>query len=54
MKTPAAPPKQEGEVLVYEIEVDEENLTEPIQVPMQAKSTCLVVRLRPRRHVFSV
>jgi hypothetical protein len=47
-------PKKDREVLVYEVEVDEDEFEEPIEVPLEAKDTRLVVRLRPHPHVFSV
>jgi hypothetical protein len=38
-------PKKDGDVTVYKVEVTEDELNEPIQVPMQDKNTRLVVRL---------
>jgi hypothetical protein len=46
--------KKEGEVFVYEIELAPEELGQPITVPLTEKETRLVVRLAPRRFLFSV
>jgi hypothetical protein len=47
-------PKKDGEVTVYEIELSREEFEQPIDVPMQDKNTRLVVRLAPRKFLFSV
>jgi hypothetical protein len=54
MTQPLTPPKKEGEVSVFEIEVSIEDLEEPIEVPMEEKQTRLVVKLRPPPPLFSV
>jgi len=46
--------KKDGEVTVYEIEVTVEELEQPIEVPMSDKETRLVIRLAPRKFLFSV
>jgi hypothetical protein len=46
--------KKDGDVVVYEIEVSPEELEQPISVPMTEKATRLVVRLAPRKFLFSV
>ncbi len=51
---PLPKPTKDGDVTVYEIEVTPEELTQPIQVPLQDKNTRVVVRLARKRFVFSV
>jgi hypothetical protein len=45
--------KKDGEVVVYEIELTPEEIEQPISVPMTEKQTRLVVRLAPRKFLFS-
>ncbi len=54
MSSPLPPPKKEDDVTVYEVEVSEEELEEPIAVPLDDKNTRLVVKLRPTPNLFSV
>jgi len=49
-----SPPKKDGDVTVYEIEVTEEDLECPIEVPMEEPNTRLVVRLRRAPILFSL
>jgi hypothetical protein len=51
---PSDPPKKDGDVTVYEVEVSIDELEEPIDVPLQDKDTRLVVKLRPAPLLFSV
>ncbi len=45
---------EDDSVVEYEIELDEDELDQPVLVPMEAKNTRLIIRVRPRPHVFSV
>jgi hypothetical protein len=54
MTQPKAPPKKDGDVTVYVVEVTEEDFEEPIDVPLQDKDTRLVVKLKPMPNLFSV
>lgn len=54
MTQPLSPPRKDGDVTVYEVEVNEEDFEDPIDVPLQDKNTRLVVKLRPMPNLFSV
>jgi hypothetical protein len=54
MSEPLSPPRKDGDVTVYEVEVTEEDFEDPIDVPMQDKDTRLVVKLVPMPNLFSV
>jgi hypothetical protein len=54
MTQPLDPPKKEGDVTVFEIEVPIDQIEEPIEVPMKDKNTRLVVKVRPPAPLFSV
>jgi hypothetical protein len=54
MSEPLSEPKQDGDVTVYEVEVNEEDFEDPIDVPLDVKDTRLVVKLRPVPNLFSV
>lgn len=46
--------KKEGDVFIYEIELAPEEIEQAITVPMTEKNTRLVIRLAPRKFLFSV
>jgi hypothetical protein len=54
MSKPLSPPEKKDDVTVYEVEVSEEDLEEPIDVPLEDKQTRVVVKLRPMPNLFSV
>ncbi len=54
MPQPLQPPKKEGDVTVFEIEVPIDQLEERIEVPLQDKQTRLVVKVRPPVPLFSL
>ncbi len=54
MTKEAKPTKKDGDVFVYEIELAPEEIGQRITVPMTEKNTRLVVRLAPRKFLFSV
>jgi hypothetical protein len=51
---PLPPPKKNGDVTEYEIEVTIDEIEEPIEVPMLEKNTRVIVKLRPSIPLFSV
>ena len=54
MAQPISPTTKDGNVTVYTVYVTEDELEEPLQIPMQDKETRVVVKLRPRPLRFSV
>lgn len=54
MSQPPPPPEKKDGVTVYEIEVTEEELEEKIAIPLEDKSTRVVIKLRPTPNLFSV
>ena len=54
MSKEAKQTKKEGGVVVYEIELAPEEIGQSVTVPMTEKNTRLVIRLAPRKFLFSV
>ena len=54
MAQPLSPPTKDGDVTVHTIEVTEDEIEEPMEVPLQDKETRLVVKVRPRPLRFSI
>lgn len=50
---PIQGPREEQGVTIYEVELEEDEIDTPIEVPMQAKNTRLVVRVLPPWYQFS-
>jgi hypothetical protein len=46
-------PREERGVTIYEVELEEDEIDTPLEVPMQAKNTRLVIRVVPPWYQFS-
>ena len=46
-------PREEQGVTIYEVELEEDEIDTPLEVPMQAKNTRLIVRVVPPWYQFS-
>ncbi len=52
-QSPIQGPREERGVTIYEVELEEDEIDTPLEVPMQAKNTRLVIRVVPPWYQFS-